>query len=117
VLPCIPKGVQVEPQLPGHVGKLKYSNHDVSDDTKYPELASIFFMQNIVVNQLGETIIQPHQWAVGLDQIDILGLLQLPHFGIGQYATTYIKNMLVVMHGGDIWMDIPVPIKLTLLRR
>ena len=56
VLPRIPDGVQVDSKLLGHVGKLKYSNHDVSDKTKYMELALRFFMQNIVVNQLGETI-------------------------------------------------------------
>jgi hypothetical protein len=57
VLPRIPKGVQVEMQLLGHVGKLKYFDHDVSNETKYPELAPRVFMQSIVVNQLGETII------------------------------------------------------------
>jgi hypothetical protein len=60
VLPCIPEGVQVDPQLLGHVGKLKYSDHDVEDETKYPKLAPQVFMQKIVVNQLGETITQPH---------------------------------------------------------
>jgi hypothetical protein len=59
VLPRIPEGVQVWSQLLGYVGKLKYFNHDISDETKYPELASRVFMQNIVVNQLGETISQP----------------------------------------------------------
>jgi hypothetical protein len=115
VLPCIPEGVQVEPQLLGHVGKLKYSDHDVSDDTKYPELAPRVYMQNIVVNQLGETISQPHQWAVGLDRTGILGLLQLPHFGRGQYATACIKQLLAVTHGGDIWLDRPVPITMDLI--
>jgi hypothetical protein len=83
VLPCILEGVQVEPQLLGHVRKLKYSDYDVSDETKYPKLAPRFFMHNIVVNQLGETISQPYQWAVGLDRTCILGLLKLPHFGRG----------------------------------
>jgi hypothetical protein len=115
VLPRIPEGVQVESQLLGHVGKLKYSNHDVSDETKYLELAPRFFMHNIVVNQLGETISQPHQWAVGLDRICILGLLKLPHFGRGQYATACIKQLLAVTHGGDIWLDKPVPITVELI--
>jgi hypothetical protein len=72
-------------------------------------------MQNIVVNQLGETISQPHQWAVGLDRTDILGLLQLPHFGRGQYETTCIKKLLAVTHGGDIWLDRPIPIIVDLI--
>jgi hypothetical protein len=80
VLPHIPDGVQVDPQLLGHIGKLKYSDHDVSDETKYPELALRVFMQNIVVNQLGEMISQPHQWAVGLDRTRILGFSQTSTF-------------------------------------
>jgi hypothetical protein len=36
-------------------------DHDVSNERKYPELAPQVFMQNIVVNQLREMIIQPHQ--------------------------------------------------------
>jgi hypothetical protein len=115
VLPCIPDGVQVEPQLLGQVGKLKYSDHDVSDETKFPELAQRVFMQTITVNQLGEMISQPHQWAVGLDRTRILGLLKLPHFGRGQYATTCVKQLLAVMHGGDIWLDKPIPITVELI--
>jgi hypothetical protein len=38
VLPRIPAGVQVGPELLGHIGKLKYSYHDVSDETKFPNL-------------------------------------------------------------------------------
>jgi hypothetical protein len=98
-----------------HIGKLKYSYHDVSDETKYLELAPRVFMQNIVVNQLGEMISQPHQWAFGLDIIGILGLLKLPHFGRGQYAKTCVKKLLEVMHGGDIWMDKLVPITVELI--
>jgi hypothetical protein len=36
VLPRIPAGIQVEPELLGHVRKLKYFDHDVSDETKFP---------------------------------------------------------------------------------
>ena len=115
VLPRIPEGVQVELQLPCHVGKLKYSDHDVSDDTKYPELTPKVFMQNMVVNQLGETISQPHQWKVGLDRTGILGLLQIPHFSRGQYATACVKKLLAVTHGGDIWLDRPIPITMDLI--
>jgi hypothetical protein len=91
VLPCIPDGVQVEPQLLGHVGKLKYSDHDISDQAKYPKLVSRVFMYTIIINQLGETIIHPHQWAAGLDRTGILGLLKLSHFGRGRYAKACVK--------------------------
>jgi hypothetical protein len=99
----------------GHVGKLRYSNHNVSNETKYPELVPQVFKQKIVVNQLGEMITQPHQWAVGLDSTRILGLLKIPHFGRGQYTTTCIKKLLAVRHGGDIWLDKPVPVTFELI--
>jgi hypothetical protein len=47
-------------ELLGHVRKLKYFDRDVTDETKFPELAQRVFMQTIVVNQLGEMISQPH---------------------------------------------------------
>jgi hypothetical protein len=44
VLPCIPAGVQVGPELLAHVRKLKYSDHDVEDETKFPELVKRVFL-------------------------------------------------------------------------
>jgi hypothetical protein len=100
----------VDPQLLGHVRKLKYSDHEVADETKYPELAPHVFMHKVVVNQLRETITQPHQWVTGLNKTGILGLLKIPHFGRGQYASACIKQLLAVTHGGDVWLEKPVPI-------
>jgi hypothetical protein len=35
----------------------------------------------------------------------ILGLLDIPHFGRGQYANICVKQLMVVTQGGDIWLD------------
>jgi hypothetical protein len=115
VLPRIPEGVQVGPELLGHIGKLKYSDHDVADEAKFLELAKRVFIQTTGTNRVGEPIDQPYQWATGLQKMRILGLLDLPHFGRGQYATTCIKQLLAVTHGGDIWLDKPVPIVVELI--
>jgi hypothetical protein len=72
-------------------------------------------MQKLVVKKLGETITQPHQWAIRLDRTRILGLLKIPHFGRGQYASSCIKQLLVVMHGGDVWLDKPIAITVELI--
>jgi hypothetical protein len=34
--PYIPDGVQVKPELLGHIDKLKYLDHDVADTRKFP---------------------------------------------------------------------------------
>ena len=31
--------------------------------------------------------------------------MDLPHFGRGKHATAYVKQLLVVKHGRDIWSD------------
>jgi hypothetical protein len=36
VFPHIPDGVWVKSNFPGHVEKLKYSNHDVTDKKNFP---------------------------------------------------------------------------------
>jgi hypothetical protein len=72
-------------------------------------------MQTITVNQFGEMISQPYHWEVGLGRTRILGLLKIPHFGRGQYTTACIKHLLAVTHGGDIWLDKPIPITVELI--
>jgi hypothetical protein len=44
VLPCIPARVQVGPELLGHIGRLKYSDHDVTDEENFPKLAKRVFL-------------------------------------------------------------------------
>jgi hypothetical protein len=67
------------------------------------------------VNVVGEPIDQPLQWAIGLEKKGILGLLDLPCFGRGQYVSGYIKQLLAVTHGGDIWLDKLVSIDVNLI--
>jgi len=67
------------------------------------------------MNLLGGTITKPRQWAARLDRTRILGLLNIPHLGRGQYATACIKQLLAVMHGGDVWLDKPIPITIELI--
>jgi hypothetical protein len=41
--------------------------------------------------------------------------LKLPHVGKGQYAKACVKQLLAVTHGGDIWLEKPVPITIELI--
>jgi hypothetical protein len=91
ILLRIPEGVQVGPDLLGHIGKLKYSDQDVADEDKFLEIAKRVFLQTMGTNQVGEPIEQPLQWETGLQKMGILGLLDLPHFGRGQHATACVK--------------------------
>jgi hypothetical protein len=101
----IPEGVRVKSDLLGYVEKLKYSDHDVTDTDKFPEFAKKVYLQTVGLDPFGEPVHQPLQWAAGLEKMGILGLLELPHFGRGQYANSCVKQLMAVTHGRDIWLD------------
>jgi hypothetical protein len=115
VFPRIPDGVRVKSDLLGHVEKLKYSDHDVTDTEKFPEFTKKVYLQTVGMNAVGEPIDQPLQWATGLEKTGILGLLELPHFGRGQYTNSCIKQLMAVTHGGDIWLDKLISIDVELI--
>jgi hypothetical protein len=62
-------------------------------------------METMGAYPVGEVIDQPLQWETYLRKMKILGLVDLPHFGRGQHAIACIKQLLSVMHGGDIWLE------------
>jgi hypothetical protein len=94
VLPCIPEGVRIAGNMLGHVEKLRYSDHDVTDMDKFPEFSKKFYLQTVGIGPFGEPINQPVQWAAGLAKNGILGLLDIPHFGRGQYANNCVKQLM-----------------------
>ena len=59
VLPCILEGVRVVANLLGHVEKLWYSDHDVTDMDKFPEFAKKFYLDTVGIGPFGEPIVQP----------------------------------------------------------
>jgi hypothetical protein len=97
------------------VEKLRYSDHDATDTNKFPEFTKQVYLQTVGVDPFGEPIHQPVQWATGLAKIRILGLLDLPHFGRGQYANSCIKKLMAVTHGEDLWLDKLVSIDIELI--
>jgi hypothetical protein len=95
----------VKENLLGYVEKLKYSDHNVTNKRKFLEFMKRLYLQTMGINEVGDSIDQPLQWVAGLEKMGILGLLDLPHFGRGQYANNCVKQLMAVTHSGDIWLD------------
>jgi hypothetical protein len=53
--------------------------------------------------------------VVGLVNTGILSFLEIPHFERGEYVNNYVKQLLVVLHGGFLWLDEPVSIDVKLI--
>jgi hypothetical protein len=85
--------------------KLSCSDHDVSDVGELPEFSQQVYLDSIGIGPFGDPILQPKPWATGLANTWILNLLKIPRFGRGKEVNNCIKQLIVVLHGGFLWME------------
>jgi hypothetical protein len=85
--------------------KLRYSNHDVIDTENFLKFSMKFYLQTVGIGPFGEPINQLVQWATRMAKNGILGLLDIPHFGRGQYTCKCVKQLMAVTHGGYMWLE------------
>ena len=45
------------------------------------------------------------QWVKGLEQSGLLSLLFKPYFVQSTKVTNYVRQLLVIFHGGFLWLD------------
>jgi hypothetical protein len=101
MLPHIPDVVVAVEDMLGKVEKLKYVDHDVTDTTKFPDLAQEIYLENKEeAGPSGKPILEPAQWITGLYNSGIMNLLEIPHFGCGKNVGHCVKQLLVRVHGG-----------------
>jgi hypothetical protein len=43
-----------------------------------------------------------------------MNLLEIPHFGRGKYVNNCVKQLLELVHGGILWMDMSISIDVDL---
>jgi hypothetical protein len=67
----------------GHMEKLRYSYHDVMDTDMFLEFSKKVYLKTVAIGPFGEPINQAVQWAAGLAKNEILGLMEILHFGRG----------------------------------
>ena len=67
-------------------------------------------MESLGTGPFRDPILQPKKWTKGLANTKILNLLEIPHFGRGKDVNNCIKQLLVVLHGGFLWLEEPVSI-------
>jgi hypothetical protein len=60
-------------------------------------------------------LLEPALWILGLHNTSIMNLLDIPHFECGKYKKGCVKKLLVMVHGGILWMGRPVSINFYLI--
>jgi hypothetical protein len=113
--PLIPEGVIVEGDMLGLIPTLKYVDHDITDEKKFPELVPNKFLKKYISSETQMIVIEPQIWATGLQKEGILNLFDIPHFGRSQEINACVKMLLSCVHGGYMWLDRPVSIDTDLI--
>jgi hypothetical protein len=72
-------------------------------------------MDSIGTRPFDDPILQPKAWATGLANTGILNLVEIPHFGRGKEVNNYVKKLMVVLHGGFLWLEELVSIDIELI--
>jgi hypothetical protein len=72
-------------------------------------------MESLGIRSLGDLVLKPKQLVAGLVNMGILNFLGIPHLGRGKYVNSCVKKLLVVLHGGFLWLDKPVSIDVELI--
>jgi hypothetical protein len=80
----IPNEVKTWDNMVGGADELKYSDHDVSNATNFPDLEAQSYLECTGEGPSGAPLLEPAQWILGLYNTDIMNLLDIPHFGHGK---------------------------------
>jgi hypothetical protein len=115
MLPNIPHEVKVKDEMVGGEDTIKYSDHDIANVVKFPDLVPQNYLEIRGELQSRTPRLEPTQWILGLYNIGIMNFLDVPHFGCGKHINGCVKQLLARVHGGIIWMDRPVPINVDLI--
>jgi hypothetical protein len=100
------------PGIMGCVEKLKYADHEIVDMEKFLEFSPQVYMERKGTNSSGVPILDPKQWITGLYNRGIMNLLEIPHFGWGKDANNYIKQLLGLVHGGIMSINVDMIVEI-----
>jgi len=99
----------------GGFNDLKYFDHDVSDATKFPDLATQSYLESRGEDPSGMPLLEPAKWIIGLYNTGIMNLLYILHFGRRKYINACVIQLLERVHRGILWMDRPISINVDLI--
>jgi len=105
VMTDISYGVIIDQDMLGKVSQLKYVNHDITDISKFLELALGKYLGLKLDPVTNQPIHVPKVWAKRLERVGILNLFEITHFFRSQEVKSCVKMMLTCVHGGYLWLD------------
>ena len=90
--------------MTGKIDRLKYSDHDTNDHGKFPHFAPAEYLHRLNYPEHDVPLLEVQLWAAVLDNVGLLKVLDIPHFGRGIHVTIVAKQLLALVHDGYFWI-------------
>ena len=102
----------------GKIDRLKYTDHDTNDRGKFLQFTPGKYLHSFHYPKVGMMLLEVKQWAASLEQAGLLKMLNVPHFGCTLQVIMVVKQLLVLVHDGNLWIgDERIPINGELVHR
>ena len=86
----------------GKIDRLKYADHDMNDREKFLQFTPGKYLHSIHYSETRTMLLEVKQWDAGLEQAGLLKMLNVPHFGCSTQVTMVVKQLLELLHDGNL---------------
>jgi hypothetical protein len=108
-------GLSSDEDMLDKVSNLNFMDHNINDTQKIYELSKDQYLCTKAFLDIGEILVDPQEWALGLEKEGILKLFKIPHFRRSTKINVCVKVLLSGVHGGKLWLDPLVSIDTALI--
>lgn len=108
--PLLLEEVPIEGELLARVPHLCMEDWYLNYCNKYPQFEPNKYLQSIYYEEAGVIRVEPMKWVVGIQDVGLLNMLYVPHFGRNNINTICMRQLLALVHDGCLWLRTPFPI-------
>lgn len=111
----LPSGILFEGSALGCVPTMKFEYWDLVESETFPHLQTKNLMK--LSKDGSVTVPELQKWLHGVEKVGILHLLWIPHFHRILITIFVIRQLLLLVHNGYLWLEDPIPITVKLIHR
>jgi len=111
------KEVSFEGEILKEISQLKFIDNYFNDRMKYPQFAPSWYLQQVHYLDNRVTRIEPQWWENGLAQSGLLKILNVQNFNRSSSRTTCVRQLFMLVHDRQLWMEDKISIDQMLIWR
>jgi len=116
-IPLFSESMRFTRETLGKILQLKFVDIDFNDKNQYTQFAPNKYLKQAYYPESGVTRLELQQWMAILAQLGLLNMLNVQHFSKSPRNTAYVRQLLMFVHDGCLWVGKRIPINPMLIWR